>query len=251
MYAANVGTFLQRDPLGQAGSAVLEYSHEAVGRLLQNLYQYTDSNPLSFLDPFGLEKQVLCADGSVRSVPDNTDPALACAGRGGPVPINPASHPPELAPFLNPKTVEPAETFPDGFYIVYEHALDPTAQKCGCLHTDIARVQDGKGTEIRTGAGGKSRGNRMPKKGDKLLVQVKSGSLGYGVKSGNPCSIATPAQIASCISSFPKKSYLAPVYNCQSDVADAALACCLTPNAIVGPGQFWAHFFGGIGGEGW
>jgi|GEM_PF-5093034 len=247
MYAANVGTFLQRDPLDQADGAVLEYTHTAVGWHMRNLYQYTDSNPLSFFDPFGLEKQVLCADGSVRSVPDNTDPNLACAGRGGPV--NPGVPLPQVPP-AGPAAPPPAVS-PDGFYIVYEEAFDPTARRCKCLHTDIVQVQNGQGTEIRTGAGGKSRGNRMPKKNDKFLTQVKTGSLGYGVKAGNPCSIATPAQIASCISSFPTKSYLTPVYNCQSDVTDAANGCCLTPNSIVGPGQFWAHFFGGIGGEGW
>jgi RHS repeat-associated protein len=255
MYAATTGTFLQRDPLGQPGQPIIGYSHEAATRILRssqsNLYAYVGNNPLSFVDPYGLEKQVLCADGSVRTVPDNTDPALACGGRGGLLPINPASPSPQLGLFL-PQTPAPPSTKPkDGFYIAYEKPLNEKARNCKCLHTDIVRVAGGSGSEIRTGAGGKSRGNRMPKPNDFPLVQSTTGALGFGTGKGTPCSQATRDQIASCISEFPKKSYLAPVNNCQSDVTDAALGCCMTSNKVVGPGQFIAHALGGIGGEGW
>jgi hypothetical protein len=65
MYAATTGTFLQRDPRGQPGQPVVEYSHEAVTRLIKNrsrsggvddnLYGYVNSRPLNGVDPFGLE----------------------------------------------------------------------------------------------------------------------------------------------------------------------------------------------------
>ena len=63
MYCATTGTFLQRDPLGQPGSADLLYSDEYVTNQMRNrkspidsnLYEYCRSNPTKYVDPFGLE----------------------------------------------------------------------------------------------------------------------------------------------------------------------------------------------------
>jgi len=47
-YRPSMGRFLQRDPIGLAGGS--------------NLYAFADSSPLSFRDPFGLDKQLLTGD---------------------------------------------------------------------------------------------------------------------------------------------------------------------------------------------
>ncbi len=72
MYAATTGTFLQRDPAGYTGDAVLEYSHAAVTQLMHsrrrsrfereriasNLYEYVYSNPIKYVDPKGLQGEI-------------------------------------------------------------------------------------------------------------------------------------------------------------------------------------------------
>ena len=68
MYCATTGTFLQRDPLGQPGSAELLYSDEYVTSQMRsrqsgpefvpdlvNLYEYVRSQPMVRVDPLGLD----------------------------------------------------------------------------------------------------------------------------------------------------------------------------------------------------
>lgn len=55
MYASNIGTFLQRDPLEMGERTTLLDSHDRVTRLRTNLYEYVDSQPAASTDPFGLQ----------------------------------------------------------------------------------------------------------------------------------------------------------------------------------------------------
>jgi hypothetical protein len=55
MYASNLGTFLQRDPLGMAQSTTLLDSHLRVTAVMRNLNNYVDNRPTFYVDPFGLQ----------------------------------------------------------------------------------------------------------------------------------------------------------------------------------------------------
>lgn len=103
MYAANVGTFLQRDPLQYRSAMFIEYSHPAVTQQLSvilksrkfhnrasayplprsssfdgNLYEYAESRPAVFTDPYGLSVTVIT----------NTD-SVGGAGHAGTIVGNP------------------------------------------------------------------------------------------------------------------------------------------------------------------
>lgn len=89
-YSANSSRWQSPDPLGLSDDT--------------NLYAYVANSPLQYIDPSGLERLILCKDGSVQRVPDGTPERLWCAGRGGPKIVPPKPHKPCVERFASGET---------------------------------------------------------------------------------------------------------------------------------------------------
>jgi len=63
MYQPQLGSFLTRDPLPQAGQPDLFYDNNWFGRwldMMKNLYGYASNNPIRYVDPLGAEPNEPC-----------------------------------------------------------------------------------------------------------------------------------------------------------------------------------------------
>lgn len=230
-YLPGIGRFSSSDPIAFASGEI-------------NLYAYARSQPASWSDPSGL-----CANCSYLKHPGSWPPLTIVTTdcdecyskvyRKAGMVTNCVScdHP-------RPQPDPPVPA--DGFYLALDIADTDKGRRCRCQHTDIVRVHDGAGREIRVGFGGGSRasqGRRNPRKGDVLLVRCSDPIRRLQFGSGARCSDATDAEIEECVTIRPKPTsdYNIAFNNCQTDVADTLEDCCLC-GTLVGPGALIRDF---------